>query len=339
MDGAGEQLALFGFSTVHATQEPERRRKGRGGYVSQYEITDQVRQTNALLDQLLAQREGLKPYEGRCHGCGKVISIKAPHCNRRWCSAVWKQWSRDQRRVVREALKTASPLVILTDVTLPGASATKAGRVRGRRNYLPWGDQSARRVDAKALYRANSRFKKRMRWLKRKAYNDGRAALTAAGFPTDRLPPVLVGVLELQKRGALHAHLALGYTTDAERVFARAFIDSLKKWGPLCGLGFADGWQHAERKSLYSHERAAAYLCKYLTKDHPPWFLRTLKGPVVTVSRQVIAQSMCTMALLRKTRRLWSAKDGRCAYPAWDWETAIKVGYLLDTRTAVAQGP
>lgn len=100
-----------------------------------------------------------------------------------------------------------------------------------------------------------------------------------------------------------------------------------------------DGWQHAERKSLYSHERAASYLCKYLTKDHPPWFLRTLRGPVITVSRKVIAQSMCTMALLRKTRRLWSARDGRCDYPSWDWETALKVGYLLDPRAAVARGP
>jgi hypothetical protein len=63
----------------------------------------------------------------------------------------------------------------------------------------------------------------------------------------------VVGVLELQKRGALHSHLALGYTTDAERIFARSFIESLKKWSPLCGLGFVDGWQHAERKSLYGH--------------------------------------------------------------------------------------
>ena len=138
--------------------------------------------------------------------------------------------------------------------------------MRGRRNYLPWADGPARVADPRALYRANSRFKKRMRWVKRQAYNDGRAALRAAGFSTDRLPPVLVCVLELQKRGALHAHLALGYTTDAERVFARAFIDSLKKWTPRCGLGFVDGWQYAERKSMYSSERAASYLCKYLTK-------------------------------------------------------------------------
>ncbi len=340
MEGAGDQLALFAWSAV-PSKEPIGKygRRKRGGYVPKYEETEQIRRSNAFLDQRLAQREGLKPYEGRCVGCGKVISIKAPHCNRRWCSAVWKGWSRDQRRVVREALKAASPIIILTDVTLPGAGPTAAGRVRGRRNYLPWAAGHARVVDPRALYRANGRFKKRMRWLKRRAYNDGRAALKAAGYATDRLPPVLVCVLELQKRGALHAHLALGYTTDAERVFARAFIDSLKKWAPRCGFGFVQGWQYAERSVVFEAARAAAYLCKYLTKDHPPWFLRSLSGPVVTVSRRVIAQSMCTMALLRKTRRLWAAREGRCDYPSWDWETALKVGYLLDGHAAPAQGP
>ena len=191
MDGAGDQLALSssgqrsrasanlcasavgecGAATCRSTKSPMRS-SGR---------------QSVLLDQLLAQREGLKHYEGRCVGCGKVISMKAPHCNRRWCSAVWKGWSRDQRRVVREALKSASPIIILTDVTLPGAWPTAAGRARGRRNYLPWASVSARVVDPRALYRAKSRFKKRLGWLKRQAYNDGRAALSAVGFATDRI--------------------------------------------------------------------------------------------------------------------------------------------------------
>ena len=274
-----EQLPLFDSPLDLPNDEPLRKygRKKRGGYVPKYGITDAIRQANETLDRIHAEFEGLKAYEGRCVGCGKVISTKAPHCNRRWCKAVWKTWSRDQRRVVREALKAASPIIILTDVTLPGVGPAGAGWVRGRRNYLPWADGPARVATPRSLYRANSRFKKRMRWVKRQAYNDGRAALRAAGFPTDRLPPVLVCVLELQKRGALHAHLALGYTTAAERVFARAYIDSLKKWAPRCGLGFVDGWQQAERKSVYANDRAASYLCKYLTKDHPPWFLRTLQ--------------------------------------------------------------
>jgi hypothetical protein len=70
MEGTGDQLALFDSSTLLPGGEPQRKygRTKRGGYVPKYEVTDAIRQTNALLDQLLAQREGLKPYEGRCVG-------------------------------------------------------------------------------------------------------------------------------------------------------------------------------------------------------------------------------------------------------------------------------
>ena len=144
MEAAGDQLALFDSSAVRPKGDPERFQgpKKRGGYVPKYEVTDAIRQANETLDRIHAEWEGLKPYEGRCVGCGKVISIKAPHCSRRSCKAVWPCWSRDQRRVVREALNVASRIIILTDVTLPGAGPTRAGRVRGRRNYLPWADGS-----------------------------------------------------------------------------------------------------------------------------------------------------------------------------------------------------
>ncbi|MDP9232806.1 MAG: hypothetical protein M3O73_08585, partial [Actinomycetota bacterium] len=120
----------------------------------------------------MAARRGLKPYEGRCLGCGKVISSKAPNCNRRWCSAVYLKWSRDQRRVTAEALREYGGLLLLTDVTLPGTPEQE----RHRPNVaIPWG--ADRRGEAKALYKANRRFKRRMRWLKRKAYNDARSVL------------------------------------------------------------------------------------------------------------------------------------------------------------------
>jgi hypothetical protein len=74
-----------------------------------------------------------------------------------------------------------------------------------------------------------------MRWLKRKAYNDARSVLRKAGYEFDRLPPVLVGNLEVQKRGALHAHMALPYTTPLEMTFSRAFVDAMKRWAPETG--------------------------------------------------------------------------------------------------------
>jgi hypothetical protein len=223
--------------------------------------------THARLDAIHAQFRGLKPYEGRCHGCGKVISSKAPNCGRRWCEAVFKNWSRDQRRVVAEALRLYGGLLLLTDVTLPGTPEYQKHRSGVA---LPWADEHRSRVDPKALHKANRRFQKRMRWLKRKAYNDARGVLTRSGYKYTRLPPVLEGNLEPQRRGALHAHLALPYTTPLEMTFTRAFIESMKKWAPLCGLGHVQGWRAAEKSAVIGHERAIGYLTKYLTGKHPP---------------------------------------------------------------------
>jgi hypothetical protein len=33
-------------------------------------------------------------------------------------------------------------------------------------------------------------------------------------------------------------HLALAYTTPLEMTFSWAFIDAMKRWAPLCGLGY-----------------------------------------------------------------------------------------------------
>jgi hypothetical protein len=270
------QLALFATPS-----KPKRKRRPPRGSSYPPGYFDH---TIAVLDAMLAQRKGLKPFEGRCVGCGRVISAKARTCGRRTCPAVYPTWKRDQRAVVREALKEYGGLLLLTDVTLPGTPEQE----RNRRNVaIPWASSGLRRGDPKALHKANRRFKARLRWIKRKAYNGGRSALLKSGLLYEQLPPVLVGNLEFQKRGALHAHLALPYTSPQERVFTRAFIDSMKEWAPRSGLGFVQGWQAAEKTSLLGHERAAGYLTKYLTSKHPPELLRALTGPVVTVSRQL----------------------------------------------------
>jgi hypothetical protein len=317
------QLALF--------DAPAARRKR---YVPTY--AGDFSATHARLDAIHARFRGLKPYEGRCHGCGKIISSKAPNCGRRSCPAVFKNWSRDQRRVVAEALRAYGGLLLLTDVTLPGTPEHE----RKRRNVaLPWADPERRRIDPRALYKANRRFRKRMRWLKRKAYNDARAVLTKSGYEYTRLPPVLVGNLEPQRRGALHAHLALPYTTPLEMTFTRAFIDSMKRWAPLCGLGHVQGWRAAERSAVIGHERAIGYLTKYLTGKHPPEFLRDVSGPVVTVSRSLTRTTGVTMQMLRKARRLWSVRQGRCEMPNWSPEELAAVTQVLDRRHDPARAP
>jgi len=271
--GSPGQLALFESSKA------SRRRRYRRTY--DHYSPETLRQTNEVLDRLGANRRGLKPYEGRCPGCGKVISSKAPNCNRRWCSAVYPKWSKDQRRVTAEALREYGGLLLLTDVTLPGTPEQE----RHRPNVaVPWG--ADRRAEAKALYKANRRFKLRMRWLKRKAYNDARSVLRKAGYEFDRLPPVLVGNLELQKRGDL-----------------------------------------------------ALPLTKYLTGKHPPAFLHTIGGPVVTGSRSLTRRTGVTMVALRKARRLWSAREGHCPMPDWTPTEFAAVAKVLDRRPLSTRAP
>jgi hypothetical protein len=63
--------------------------------------------------------------------------------------------------------------------------------------------------------------------------------------------------------------LALPSTTPLEMTFSRAFIDAMKRWAPLCGLGYVQGWKAAERSKVYGDEKAIGYLTKYLTGKAP----------------------------------------------------------------------
>ena len=121
--------------------------------------------------------------------------------------------------------------------------------------------------------------------------------------------------------------------------FSRGFIDAMKRWAPLCGLGYAQGWKAAERSKVYGHEKAIGYLTKYLTGKHPPEFLQTISGPVLTVSRSLTRPTGVTMVALRKARRLWSAREGRCPMPDWPHEELVAIAQLLNRRPASSRAP
>jgi hypothetical protein len=289
-----------------------------------------------------ASTRSVPSFAGSSHtkGAARAAERSFPAKLRTAVAALVQRCSRTGRETNGESspkpFRAYGGLLLLSDVTLPGTPEHERHR---RRVALPWADPHRSRVEAKALYKANRRFQRRMRWLKRKAYNDARSVLTKAGYEYRSLPPVLVGNLEPQRRGALHAHLALPYTTPLEMTFSRAFIDSMKKWAPLCGLGHIQGWRAAERSAVIGHERAIGYLTKYLTGKHPPEFLRTVSGPVVTVSRSLTRKTGVTMQMLRKARRLWSARQGRCEMPKWSPEEFAAVALLLDSRDDHARGP
>ncbi len=66
------------LAKVRRVDEAEPRRRRR--YVSTYDhySAEALRHANEVLDRLLAEQQGLKPFEGRCPGCGKVISSRRP---------------------------------------------------------------------------------------------------------------------------------------------------------------------------------------------------------------------------------------------------------------------
>jgi hypothetical protein len=272
--GSPGQLALF------ESPKASRRRRYRPTY-DHYSV-EAIRRTNEVLDRLIAERRGLKPYEGRCPGCGKVISSKAPNCNRRWCSAVYPNWSKDQRRVTAEALREYGGLLLLTDVTLPGTPDQERHRPKVA---IPWG--ADRRGEAKALYKANRRFKRRMRWVKRKAYND---AARCSGRPgTSSIVSRWSWLGSRSAKAGCTSRASGSPLHDAARDDPHASLHQRDETlgQPLSGLGYVQGRKAAERSKVLGHEKAIGYLTKYLTGKHPPGFLHTIRGPVVTVSRSL----------------------------------------------------
>jgi len=84
--------------------------------------------------------------------------------------------------------------------------------------------------------------------------------------------------------------------------------------------------------------QAIGYLTKYLTGKHPPVFLYT-SGPVLTVSRSLTRRTGVTMVALRKARRLWSAREGRCPMPYWSPAEFAAVAKVLHRRPASTRAP
>ena len=66
-NGSPGQLALF---------EAKATRRRRRRYVPTYDhySAEALRHMDEVVGRLLAQRQGLKPFEGRCTGCGKVFA-------------------------------------------------------------------------------------------------------------------------------------------------------------------------------------------------------------------------------------------------------------------------
>ena len=244
-----------------------------------------------------------------CEHCSGWIPYPLKRCRRRVCPAYAPIWAGDQRRKLFANLDAyadqvpggvKAPQVCLTAVTAPGA------------RELPWDEDHCRalgrhrhsgelgcRVNPHAAEEWNRTAPARWRLMHGEAYRRTRR---------DGLRPwMLVRVWEMQKRGVLHVHPVLAFSTPAEKRAAQRYVEHLDSLRRQYGFGFV------ERKQRCSEPRAAAaYLSSYFVRGKGgkatlEQSVRSNRMPrsIVHVSVLLTGISGVTMRSLRMRRYLW----------------------------------
>ena len=155
------------------------------------------------------------------------------------------------------------------------------------------------RVRSSVATRWNETAAERWRKLHRQAYQRCRRE--------GLRPWLLVRVFELQKRGLLHAHPVLAYSTLAEKCAADRYLEHLDDLRGRYGFGYV------ERKHRVREPRAAAaYLSSYFISGkgkkvsleesvQSNWLPRS----IIHVSTELTKRSGITMRTLRLRRYAW----------------------------------
>lgn len=259
----------------------------------------------------LEERQGPK----FCPHCNRLIPYPLTRCRRRRCPSYAPLWAGDQRRKLFANLQTyadqvpngvRSPRVLVSAVTAPGVEGGMEWdehhcRALGRHRHS--GDLGCRvRIHRSAPW--NEEAPKRWRDYHRAAYQRCRSA----GLQ----PWLLVRVWELQKRGVLHAHPVLAYSTLAEKRAADRYLQELDRLRSHYGFGYI------ERKQRVREPRAAAaYLSSYfVTGKRGKVALQEsvqsgqMPRSIIHVSHRLTLACRVTMRALRLRRFAWVlAKD------------------------------
>ena len=271
-------------------------------------------------------------------------------CKRRSCPRCGGPWSRDQGRKMGLAFALPRYIakhgwqapVILVSVTAPGAGVLPwdeeacQARYSGRRHRHS-GPRGCR-VDAEKAAEWASSLNYRWGKLRKAASLATQRALKDG----DRLGPAprwLGRVWEPQKRGVPHAHLVLGYATDAEQRAADEFVEQLRR----LAADYEFGIVHSTKQ--IAGAEASRYLVSYLSgrngqKQRKSTIRENIADPTMprqlvwispaltstSTSERMVAMRAkfgvrvgtgVTMRWLRKARQLWGAFEGRCAYPTF----------------------
>jgi hypothetical protein len=123
----------------------------------------------------------------------------------------------------------------------------------------------------------------------------------------DLKPWLLLRVWEMQKRGLLHAHPVLAYSTMTEKRAADRYLEHLDELRQKYGFGFIE-----RKRRIRDPRQAAAYLSSYFINGkgskisleesvQSNWMPRS----IIHVSVRLTGQSGVTMRTLRLKRYLW----------------------------------
>lgn len=343
-DGS-EQLSL-----VDVEPSPGRRRRTRYIHVHTPEELAAFDRSKAIIAQI--RGDGLDPDEKWCPGgCGKLIRRERRSCGRRWCDAVRPSWASSFRSVIHSALDAYCELFGSEAKVLQGVLTCTAE---------PWwwdtskcthppgvacsGPLGCRVLDSVAE-------DQRRLWSARR-HETLNAARTAAirqlrreGWTDERMPTLLLWVLEDQSRGVPHLHFVLGHTTALEKAFARTFFRELKSAAYAHGLGHTTTYEKAVlEQGKYEARRLRNYVSKlgqYLSKSEgaAAFLLRHSGERVFYVAPWLSRLSGVTMTAARLSRRVWAARKGFCPMPKMTAEQEELVTLLLDPVVCAPNAP
>jgi len=170
----------------------------------------------------------------------------------------------------------------------------------------------------------NDHASRSMSKLRQRARNRAKAA-----FPRIDLHVALRG-FEHQKRGVLHAHFVVAFTSVPERASADRFVAELARLAPQFGWGAVD----VREPRGESPAGAGRYIAKYLTKEAAE--SGVLPPSALQVSPRLSGETGVTMRSLRQARiaRAIRRAEGKCAaetardraaeVEAWSFRPALR---------------
>lgn len=245
----------------------------------------------------------------KCPHCGSMIPEWQRRHRARWCPGYSELWAGDVRVKLFAAVRSYGQLCKVKDARVLLLTVTGPGQDAG----LPWdpsvcadrgphthSGRDGCRVSAAAAAAWNERAPTWWTELHRQASQ-------AAHRATGRRPVLIARPWELQRRGILHVHPLVGYSTPAEKAAADVYQRELSSRAARHGFGYVD-----RKRQVREPTAAAAYLSAYFVAGKKgKMTLResvtsgSMPQSIVYVSPELSQHSGITMRSLRLRRYAW----------------------------------